>query len=156
MIGQRQQRLVGHRYDRIGRGERFDVEHIGGSRVLGPGARPEQALFRHAGVGKAPPCRRRVHLPPGPVGLLRHCDAEPSAPPLASNAGRKMPAARIRSCSASPKKIASSETAPPAASAMLRSYRFVFRIALSKIVGLDVSPVRANSLMYLAMVPSSR
>ena len=46
VVGEGLERLVGHRVDRERRGEGLDVERVGGVRVLGPGARPEQALRR--------------------------------------------------------------------------------------------------------------
>jgi hypothetical protein len=38
------QRLLGHGVDRVRRGEGFDIQGVGGQRILGSGAGPEQAL----------------------------------------------------------------------------------------------------------------
>ena len=46
VVGEGEQGRLRHRVDREGRGEGLDVEGVGGVRVLGPGAGPEQPLRR--------------------------------------------------------------------------------------------------------------
>ena len=73
-------------------------------------------------------------------------DTQPSRPRVASKLGRNSAAARFRSSSARVKKIAwSSPSSRRAPRRIVSSYSGVWRIALSKIVGLDVSPVSAKS-----------
>src|SRR6185312_287126 len=49
MIGEGVQGLLGHGVDRVRGRERLDIERVGGVRILGAGAGPEQALRPGAG-----------------------------------------------------------------------------------------------------------
>src|ERR1700738_1255115 len=53
MVAEGLEGALRHRIDGEGRGESLDVEDVGGVRILGAGAGPEQALGAGAGVGGA-------------------------------------------------------------------------------------------------------
>ena len=76
VIGEGLERALRHRVDRERRGERLHIEDVGGLRILGAGAGPEQALRPGAGIGGALPARRSQQLAIGLVGALRDGDAE--------------------------------------------------------------------------------
>jgi hypothetical protein len=59
MVGEGEQRLLGHGVDRIWSGRRFDVKHIWGPGVLGTGTRPQQALRPGAASSQFLPTRLR-------------------------------------------------------------------------------------------------
>ena len=77
VIGEGLERALRHGVDGEGRGERLHVEDVGGLRVLGAGAGPEQALRAGAGIGGALEARRGEQLAIGLVGALGDRDAEP-------------------------------------------------------------------------------
>ena len=68
---------LGHRVDGERRGEALDVEGVGGLGVLGPGARPEQALRAGALVHQPLHARRVEQLAVGAVGVEADRQAEP-------------------------------------------------------------------------------
>src|SRR6185437_12210137 len=82
-------------------------------------------------------------------------DTHPSTPLVSSKMVRKRSAARVRSSSASSKKISSDEALFDDFREIAASYAALFLIAWSKIVGFDVSPVTDRSSMYCLSVPLS-
>ena len=77
VVGEGEQGRLRHRVDREGRGEALDVEGVGGVRVLGPGARPEQPLRAGALVHQPLPAVGVEQLAVGAVGAAADRDAEP-------------------------------------------------------------------------------
>src|SRR5262249_58883364 len=53
MVGKGIERALGHGVDRERRRESFDVKRVGGRRILGSGAGPQQALRAGARIGEA-------------------------------------------------------------------------------------------------------
>ena len=62
VIGEGLERALRHGVDREGRGQRLHIERVGGLRVLGAGAGPEQALGAGTGIGSALEARRSEQL----------------------------------------------------------------------------------------------
>ena len=83
VLGEGLERALRHGVDREGRGERLHIKGVGGFRVLGAGAGPEQALRAGAGVGGALEARRGEQVADRPcrcAGRSR-CRADWSARP---------------------------------------------------------------------------
>ncbi len=94
VIGEGLQGALGHGVDREGRRERLHIEGVGGFRVLGAGAGPQQALGTGAAVGSALKARRGEQVEIGLVGALADGDAEPVGELCRNLAGdRDVPAA---------------------------------------------------------------
>ena len=79
MLRKGAQCLLGDGVDRVRRGERFDVQHIGGAGVFRAGARPQEALRLRPGLRQCLPSRRGEHLAVGGVRALCDGDAKPIA-----------------------------------------------------------------------------
>ena len=77
VIAEGLERALRHGVDGEGRGERLHIEDVGGFRVLGAGAGPQQALGAGAGIGGALEARRGEQFAIGLVGALGDRDAEP-------------------------------------------------------------------------------
>ena len=80
VVGERAQRLLGHRVDHARSDQLLDVEHVGVAGVLGPGARPQRAL--RARAERSPARCQRVAgeaLQIAPVGVVRVGDRDPPA-----------------------------------------------------------------------------
>src|SRR5215471_3496232 len=76
VVGECEQRLFRHRVDSVGGCQRLDVQRVGRVWILGPGARPKQALRTRSGAGKSFPAGRREHFAVRAIGLLRNRDTE--------------------------------------------------------------------------------
>ena len=76
MLAERQQRLLGHGVDRVGRGQRADIKHVGRLGILGPRAGEEQTLRTRAVIRQPLPAVGFEHVAIGLVGLLADGHAE--------------------------------------------------------------------------------
>jgi hypothetical protein len=74
-------------------------------------------------------------------------DTQPSTPSVRAKTGWNRSAARVRSAKASGKNRSSADLAADADRDTSSSYMALFLIALSKIVGFEVSPVTERSSM---------
>ena len=86
VVGERDQRLLRHRVDRVGDDEVGDVERVGVVRVLHAGGRPERALRVGSGAGERLPAVRRERPPRTP---RRRAGRSPPLPCRAARALRR-------------------------------------------------------------------
>src|SRR5262249_48341702 len=76
VLGEGLQSAFGHGVDREGRGEGLDVQNVGGLRILGARAGPQEPLGTSTGIVGALPPRRSEESPARLVRALGYGDAE--------------------------------------------------------------------------------